>query len=34
MENELVKIHNTLNFTDWRHLTTEIPRTINGCKAH
>lgn len=34
MESELVKIHNTLNFTDRRQLTAEIPLTINGCKAH
>jgi ADP-dependent phosphofructokinase/glucokinase len=34
MESELVKIHNTLNFTDRRQLTAEIPRTINGCKTH
>ena len=28
MENELVKIHNTLNFTDRRQLTREIPEQL------
>ena len=28
MESELVKIHNTLNFTDRRQLTTEIPEQL------
>ena len=28
MENELVKIHNTLNFTNRRQLTTEIPEQL------
>lgn len=28
MESELVKIHNTLNFTDRRELTAEIPEQL------
>ena len=28
MESELVKIHNTLNFTDRRQLTAEIPEQL------